>query len=114
MNLQIDALSPATAGSPAATAHTAAVPSPVVSATAPAEPRPDTAALKNAARQINDFLKSSSTSLEFSVDDSAHRVVVRIVDAQTDQVIRQIPSEEVLAIARSLDRMNGLLLRQTA
>ena len=68
----------------------------------------------NAARQINDFLKSSSAGLEFKVDSSSKRVVVRIVDSETGQVIRQIPTEEMLAIAQSLERVPGVLIEQKA
>jgi flagellar protein FlaG len=53
-------------------------------------------------------------SLSFSVDDSTGRTIVRISDAKTGEMIRQIPSEELLAIARSLDRMQGMLLNQQA
>ena len=52
--------------------------------------------------------------LQFSIDDATGRTVVRVTDAQTGEMIRQIPSEELLSIARSLDRMQGLLLRQKA
>lgn len=52
--------------------------------------------------------------LQFSIDDTTGKTVVRVTDAQTGEMIRQIPSEELLAIARSLDRMQGLLLRQEA
>jgi flagellar protein FlaG len=55
-----------------------------------------------------------ANNLQFSMDDSTGKVIVRITDAQTGEMIRQIPSEELLEIARSLDRMQGLLLRQTA
>ena len=46
------------------------------------------------------------------VDSESDRVVVRIVDTQTKQTIRQIPSEEMLAISKSLDQLTGLLIQQ--
>lgn len=55
-----------------------------------------------------------SDSLRFSIDQDSGKTVVKVVDAQTDQVIRQIPSEEVLEIAKDLERMKGLFLRQQA
>lgn len=39
-------------------------------------------------------------------------VVVRIVDTQTKQTLRKIPSEEILAISKSLDQMTGLLIAE--
>lgn len=53
-------------------------------------------------------------SLAFSIDDSTGKTIVRITDAETGEMIRQIPSEEMLEIARSLDRMQGALLQQQA
>ena len=37
---------------------------------------------------------------------------IRIIDNQTMQIIRQIPSDEVLTLHRTLDRPDGVLLRQ--
>ncbi len=53
-------------------------------------------------------------SLSFSIDNSTGKTIVRITDAQTGEMIRQIPSEEMLEIARSVDRMQGMLLQQQA
>ena len=63
---------------------------------------------------INDFLKKSSAGIEFSVDEGSNRIIVRVVDSETRELIRQMPSEEALAIAQSLDRLTGLLLAQDA
>ncbi len=70
--------------------------------------------VKEAARQINEQLNALRRGLEFSVDDETGTTVVRVVDAETSQTIRQIPSEEVLAISRSLERLQGVLLKQEA
>lgn len=51
-------------------------------------------------------------SLAFSIDDSTGKTIVRITDAATGEMIRQIPSEEMLEIARSLDKMQGALLQE--
>lgn len=70
--------------------------------------------VKEAARQINEQLNALRQGLEFSVDDETGTTVVRVVDAETGETIRQIPSEEVLAISRSLERLQGVLLKQEA
>lgn len=94
---------------------TSALPPPTQKqAAAPAHAPLSSEAVKQVARQINDFLKSSSSSIEFTVDGDSSTVVVRIVDSQTNELIRQIPSEEMIAISKSLDQMAGLLLKQTA
>ena len=81
---------------------------------APAQQPPSSEAVRKVAQQINEFLKSTSTSVEFAVDDDSSKVVVRIVDAQTKELIRQIPSEEMIAMSKAIDTMSGLLIRQKA
>jgi flagellar protein FlaG len=56
----------------------------------------------------------SSRDLKFSIDGDTHQTVVRVVDSQTGGIIRQIPAQEVLDIAKALDRAQGLLLKQQA
>ncbi len=64
---------------------------------------------------INKAIQTFSRNLEFSFDDAAvGKTVVKVVDKETGDMIRQIPSEETLAIAKALDRLQGLLIRQNA
>ena len=62
----------------------------------------------------NTALKHVSSDLEFAVDASTGRNVLRVIDATTKQIIRQFPSEELLAITRALDRFQGLLFKEKA
>jgi flagellar protein FlaG len=71
-------------------------------------------ALELATQRIREYLNSSSATLEFSIDQHSGRPLLRVIDLETGQLIRQIPSEEVLAIARALDHVQGLLLQQRA
>jgi len=64
----------------------------------------DTAQVREVARQLEGWLQQSSRSLQFTVDESSGRVVITVQDAATRETIRQIPSEEVLRLARSLER----------
>ena len=84
---------------------------PAQAAQAPAAP-PGVEPIRQAARQINDFLKSAKADVEFSVDSESNHVVVRVVDSQTRQVIRQIPSEDMIALSKSMEQMTGMLIRQ--
>ena len=94
---------------------TAGVASAVVNSATAAKPaRPDPQKAAQAAQEINDFLKSSSAGIEFQVDKQSERVIVRVVDTETKQLIRQVPTEEMVAISHALDRMTGLLLAQKA
>lgn len=75
-------------------------------------PKPDE--IRNSVNKINNTIQSFSRDLEFSVDESTGMSVVKVVDTRTKEVIRQIPSEEVLAIAKALDKLQGLLLKDEA
>ena len=55
-----------------------------------------------------------ANALDFSIDKESGKTVVRVTDAETGDMIRQIPSEELLAIAHSLDKLQGILLKQKA
>jgi flagellar protein FlaG len=70
--------------------------------------------LNAAVKKINDSMPASAQSLEFSIDEDSKDIVVKVIDQSTKEVVRQIPSEEALEIAKSLDKMRGLLIRQTA
>lgn len=62
-----------------------------------------------AVRQVEKFVSLTNSEIKFSVDEDTGMSIVRVIDKATDQVIRQIPSEEVVAIARTLDKLQGLL-----
>jgi len=70
--------------------------------------------IKQAIVVANRALKSVTNNLEFAHDPSTGKTVVSVIDAGTREVIRQIPSEEMLAIARAVDRLQGALLKAKA
>ncbi len=70
--------------------------------------------VNQAVQNINKSLRSLNQNLEFSVDSDSKRTVVKVVDQSTKEVIRQIPSEETLEIAKALDTVKGLLIKQQA
>lgn len=67
-----------------------------------------------AVSNINKSLQTLSQDLVFSIDSDSNRTIVKVVDQRTKEVIRQIPSPEALEIAKALDTVQGLLIRQTA
>jgi flagellar protein FlaG len=71
---------------------------------------------QDAAAEANQRLAEKGSELTIEFEDVMDRMVFRLVDAQTGEVVRQIPSEEVLAIARALadDQPAGVLLRTNA
>lgn len=64
-----------------------------------------------AVQKINDTLQTLSQKLEFSVDKETDAFVVKVVDKETKEVIRQIPSEEMLNLAKALDKLQGLIIK---
>ena len=74
----------------------------------------DLAAVKKAIASVKEAIKPVGGALEFKVDESSGRTIVRVVDLETQQVIRQIPSEEMVELARVLERLEGLLLNKRA
>ena len=87
---------------------------PAAAAAAPASV-PTHEQVQQAAQMITKAIQSFSSNLEFSVDDAAvGKTVVKVVDKETGEMIRQIPSQDALDIARALDRLRGLLIRQQA
>lgn len=77
--------------------------------------QPSVEELQNAVTTINRVLQLSNHNLQFSVDTDTDRLVVKMVDSSTGELIRQYPSEATLAISRSIDRLQqGMLLTQKA
>ncbi|MDR1890372.1 MAG: flagellar protein FlaG [Zoogloeaceae bacterium] len=70
--------------------------------------------VREGVKNLNEFIKPYNTSLAFSVDEESGRVVVKVTDNDTKEVIRQLPSEEALALAKALDKLKGLLIHQKA
>jgi flagellar protein FlaG len=80
-----------------------------------AEPQPSSTQLQSAVDNINKMLIQENKGVEFSVDSSTKKSIVKVVDSSTGDLIRQFPSEEGLSLTRAIDRIqNGLLLTQKA
>ena len=76
--------------------------------------QPEDTKVKEAVGNLNDFVQKLSRTLKFSVDEESGRTVIKVVDSETKQVIRQIPPEEVLALARNLNNGEGVILKDQA
>ena len=75
---------------------------------------PQPAQVEAAVKSANRHLQMAARGVEFSIDESSGRAIVRLLDGETKQVLIQFPSEEMLSIARSLEHLEGLLLKQSA
>jgi flagellar protein FlaG len=72
------------------------------------------ARLEGAVKKLNDYVAPALQTIQFSIDQESERIIVKVVDTTTQEVLRQIPNEEVLAITKTLDKLQGLVIRQTA
>ena len=79
-----------------------------------AEARPDRDEVSSAVKKLNDALPQSAQSLEFEIDEESKDLVVKIIDRDTKEVVRQMPTKEALEMAKSIDKMVGRLLNQRA
>lgn len=90
---------------------------PVVTAEAKVDIKPavvDKSELVTAVKKLNDLVAPALQTVQFSLDEQSERMVVKVVDTASKQVLRQIPNEEVLAMSKTLDKLQGLMIRQTA
>jgi flagellar protein FlaG len=67
-----------------------------------------------AATQIQNFVQEMGRNLSFTIDETTGYNVVRVMNPETNEVIRQLPSEELLKIARSMEQLNSVLVNQKA
>ena len=77
-------------------------------------PVPTAPQLEHAIAEANRSMRAIPTSLEFEQDQDSGKVVVRVVDSETRKVIRQMPTEDMLAMSKALDRLQGLMVHLKA
>ena len=75
---------------------------------------PSLAAVRLATRQVEQAVRAQASSLNFSIDQSSGKTMVKVTDSETGQVLRQIPSDEMLSLSQVLNNVRGLLLSQHA
>lgn len=108
-------------------AATPAQAAPVRTGTAPAAPaqppRPEgdglaaqTAGkdLHAAVKKIEQLVQPAARDLRFSIDEDTGITVVKLIDTETQTVLRQIPTQEAMEISKALDKLQGLLVKDKA
>lgn len=78
--------------------------------TQPAKPEQ----VQEAIDQIQKFTQTLAQNLNFSIDEETGKTVVKVMDTQTNEVIRQIPSAEAIDIARTIGKIQGTLFNDKA
>ncbi|MFT0531462.1 flagellar protein FlaG [Castellaniella hirudinis] len=72
-----------------------------------ADPNAPQSSLEKALEAVNDSLKAWSTGVRFEMDKDAQQLVVSIVDSASGDVIKTIPSEAMLRIAKMIVQLQG-------
>lgn len=76
--------------------------------------QPTKEVVAKAAADLQNFVSSMGRNLSFSVDETTGYNVVRVVNPNTGELVRQLPSEELLKISRDFQRLNNVLVSQKA
>lgn len=63
--------------------------------------------VEGAVQRLNELSKDSRRNLHFRLDEQSGRTIITVINASTQEIVRQIPSEEALALVRTLDRNGG-------
>ncbi|RJQ46666.1 MAG: flagellar protein FlaG [Gammaproteobacteria bacterium] len=70
--------------------------------------------IADAVSSLNDYVQNLRRDLHFTVDEDTGRTVIKVIDSETDEVIRQIPVEEALNLARYLEHNQAAMLQAQA
>lgn len=70
--------------------------------------------LNKAVSALNQSSQLKTQGLEFSIDEDSQRTVVKVIDQETKEVLRQIPTREALELAKTFDSAKGSLISQSA
>lgn len=65
--------------------------------------------IARAAERLKELARHTARALEFHVDSTSGRTVITVINAATQEVVRQIPAEEVLALARSMRTFGSVI-----
>jgi flagellar protein FlaG len=77
-------------------------------------PQPNVKEMQQAVDNLNRVIAASLQSIHFTMDDESGKIVVKVLDSETQKVLRQVPNVEVLAISKNLARLQGLVISDKA
>ena len=70
---------------------------------------PDREQVLAAVTDMQDYVDAAGRNIQFQLDDDSGRMVVKVTEATSGDVIRQMPSEEALRLAENLDEIRSVL-----
>jgi flagellar protein FlaG len=70
--------------------------------------------IESVTRQIDSFLRSFGRSINFRVDPGSGQMIVSVIDATTGEIIRQVPGEDALKLAQSIEASMSAMVDEKA
>lgn len=70
--------------------------------------------LENVVSDLNKLVRELHRELRFSVDEDSGDTVIKVIDRETDEVVRQIPSEELMRLRKRLEQAAGAIFQGSA
>ena len=61
--------------------------------------------LDNVAEALNAFMQANQRSIQFSRDSSSGRTIITVINSETQEVIRQIPPEQLLSLSSAIEKV---------
>ncbi len=68
--------------------------------------------IKKGIEELNGQLATMNRSIQFSVDQGTHDIVVRVVDKQSGEVIKELPPESILRLRERMEELSGLMVEE--
>jgi flagellar protein FlaG len=82
---------------------------------ADAAPTPEREQVQSAVSALNDYVQTIQRTLSFSIEENTGITVVKVFDSETEELIRQIPLEETIKLAASIEANSfSLMLKEQA
>lgn len=75
--------------------------------------KPDAKRVLESIENINKVMAGFSISVQFKIDPDYKELIVKVVEQETGQLIRQIPTEDVVKMSKAVDNLKGLLFAQS-
>ena len=77
---------------------------------APKPPPLNSGEIREAVAQLEKMVTQFNRRFDISVNESINRIVVKVIDTESDKIIKEIPPEEIQHLLFRLQEMMGLLV----
>ena len=75
-----------------------------------ATPHPSAALVDKLIQEVNEMMLGRSTHFEYKIHEKSGEVIVKLIDDETDEVVKEIPSEKMVELMSNLRELIGLCL----